>query len=263
MFCEHPRGRYPCNKCRACRLRQANEKMIISIFAANEFKAKGQFLTLTYNDEHLPNGLQHSDFAGFMKRLRKNTGVKNLKMFMAGEYGSLSHREHFHVLFYNYKFPIEEIEKAWIDPQTKEPLGFVYDGTLSPQSMKYVSGYISKKGYEPDSGKRPPYGRSSCNLPDNLTGDEIVKMCNTGKIGYNGRQFAVPRNWRIRYKSIWQHFAYLREEMRFERIMEAIRQAGGVFEYWSQQPTPEFVSAAMDEREKKFSLRRKKKCRIM
>ena len=53
-------------------------------------------------------------------------------------------------------FPfIEEIEKAWRDPITKQSIGFVYDGTLTPKAMKYVSGYISKKGYEPESGKRP------------------------------------------------------------------------------------------------------------
>lgn len=111
MFCERPNGKYPCGKCRACKLKKANEKMIISIFAANEFKKKGQFLTLTYKDEYRPNGLKHSDFANFMKRLRRRTGIDGVKMFVAGEYGETSGREHFHVLFYNYKFDIEDIKK--------------------------------------------------------------------------------------------------------------------------------------------------------
>lgn len=258
MFCEHPNGRFTCGKCRACRLRQANEKMIISIFAAAEFQTKGQFLTLTYNDEHLPNGLKHSDFSDFMKRLRKNTGVKGLKMFMAGEYGSENHREHFHCLFYNHKFPIEEIEKAWRDPDTKEPLGFVYDGTLTPKAMKYVSGYISKKGYEPESGKRPPYGRSSCGLPDNLTPKEIVKMSKTGKIGYNGRTFAVPRNWRRKYKDIWNFFQKEREDLQTAEYIENYDK--------NIQLTPERVSAKMDHIELEIALKRaqkKQKKRIM
>lgn len=254
MFCEHPKGNFPCGKCRACRLKQANEKMIISIFAANEFKQKGQFITLTYNDEHRPNGLKHEDFAGFMKRLRKNTGISGLKMFMAGEYGETYGREHFHALFYNHKLPIEDIEKAWRDPITKEPLGFVEDGTCTPQAMKYVSGYINKKGYDPESGKRPPYGRSSCGLPDNLTPSEIVNMCKTGKIGYNGRQFGVPRLWRKRYKEIWDYFWKARDDLALENIEDHLKHA---------RLTPHMVSQMMDERDRKMLLRRKKKKRIM
>lgn len=257
MFCEKPKGIFPCGKCRACKLRKANEKMIISIFAAHEFKTKGQFLTLTYNDEHLPYGLKHSDFVGFMKRLRKNTGVKYLKMFMAGEYGSESGREHFHVLFYNYKFPIEEIQKAWRDPITKEDIGFVYDGTLTPEAMKYVSGYINKKGYDPESDKRPPYGRSSCGLPDNLTIKEIVKMAQTGKIAYNGRKFSVPANWRRRYKDIWDYFHKERDIFQYEESLKEFYQNGGKLKHL----TPLQVSAIMDNKELQYSLRKAEKRR--
>lgn len=254
MFCEHPNGKFPCGKCRACKLKKANEKMIISIFAANEFKKKGQFLTLTYNDEHRPDGLKHSDFAGFMKRLRKNTSVNGVKMFVAGEYGETSGREHFHVLFYNHKFDIEDVKKAWRDPDTHEDFGFVYDGTLTPKAMKYVSGYINKKGYDPGSGKRPPYGRSSCNLPDGLTGKEIVKMCETGKIHYNGRNFSVPQNWRRRYKKIWDFFKNKREDFQSEKYIESYDP--------KKVLTPSFVSAMMDHKEMMVSLKRSKNKRV-
>lgn len=228
MFCENPVKRISkngieyytaCRQCRACRAKKSNEKMIVGIFAAAEFKKKGQFLTLTYNDEHLPYGLNHADFAQFMKKLRQNTGIKDLKMFMAGEYGEEGeqHREHFHVLFFNHRFPIEEIEKAWTEPRKRgrkrkgeqeelKPLGFVYDGTCTPEAMKYCSGYVAKGGYDPNSDKRPPYGRFSCHIPDNLTNKEIKKMCQTGKIEYNGRKFSVPELWRRRYADVWQYW---------------------------------------------------------
>lgn len=243
MFCESPKGHYPCGKCRACKLKVVNEKMIISVFAAAEYRKKGQFLTLTYNDEHLPNGLQHADFAGFMKRLRKLDGNRYVKMYVAGEYGEKSGREHFHVLFYNYRYPLELIERAWRDPKTKEPIGFVYDGTLTPKAIKYVSGYVNKKGYNPDSGKRPPYGRSSCGIPDGLTPDEIKSMCETGKIHYNGRNFTVPRNWRRKYIWIWRHFKRDREEMPYE----------------GKDWTPEQVRAMMDYRDMQMSRKRRSK----
>lgn len=249
MFCENPKGMFPCGKCRACKLKKANEKMIISIFAANEFKKKGQFLTLTYDDEHLPYGLQHDDFSQFMKKLRRNTGVDGLKMFMAGEYGEKSGREHFHVLFYNHKFPIEEIKRAWSEPYTNIPLGFVYDGTLTPQAMKYVSGYINKKGYDPESGKRSPYGRSSCGLPDNLTEQEIIDMCKTGLIEYNGRKFLVPTNWRRRYNDTWKGGEFCR--VLYRRSLPQ-----------KKDLTPQQVSAIMDYRDKMLSLKRQKKKRV-
>lgn len=250
MFCEHPKGNYPCNKCRACKLRKVNEKMIVSIFAAAEYKKKGQFLTLTFNDEFLPDGLDHSIFAGFMKRLRRLDGTPDVKFHVAGEYGQLSGREHFHVLFYNHKYDIELVKRAWRDVQTGRDLGFVYDGTLTPKSIKYVSGYVNKKGYDPGSGKRPPYGRTSCNLPDGLKPEELVKMCSTGKVEYNGRKFSVPQVWRRRYRDIWRYLEEKRDEYNIDDIMRH-----GYRKVW----TPSQVTAIMDSRDRAMSLKRFRK----
>lgn len=149
MFCEDPKdGKFPCGKCRACKLAKANKKMIVSVYAAAEYKKKGQFLTLTFNDEFRPDGLDHTIFQKFMKRLRKRDRTPDVKYFMAGEYGESeghTHREHFHVLFYNHKYSMEDVEAAWCDPETGRSFGFSYDGTLTPASMKYVSGYVDKK----------------------------------------------------------------------------------------------------------------------
>lgn len=272
MFCENPIKRVsklgfeyytPCRKCRACRAKKSNEKMIVGVFAACEFKQKGQFLTLTYDDEHKPDGLNHADFANFMKKLRQNTGVKDLKMFMAGEYGEEGeqHREHFHVLFFNHRFPIEEIEKAWTEPRKRgrkragdeeelKSFGFVYDGTCTPEAMKYCSGYVAKGGYDPQSGKRPPYGRFSCNLPDNLSNKEIKKMCQTGVIRYNGRNFSVPELWRKRYSDVWSYYDIKRAFYKREH-----------YDPYKDKLTSEQVSAIMDEREVKHSLHKAKKLR--
>ncbi len=218
---------------------KANEKMIVSIFAAAEYKKKGQFLTLTYSDDSLPNGLNHADFAGFMKRLRRLDGTPDVKFHVAGEYGEKSGREHFHVLIYNYHYDIELVKRAW-------NMGFVYDGTLTPKSMKYVSGYVCKKGYDPGSGKRAPYGRTSINLPDGLSTQEIVDMCMSGRVQYNGRKFSVPKNWRRRYNFLWHDCINHRVEAReSEPIRDVL--------------TPKTISAMMDERERKFALKRRKR----
>lgn len=268
MFCENPQkhisksGREylsKCGKCRACRAVKSNDKTIRGIFAAEEFKRKGQFLTLTYNDEHLPYGLRHEDFQNFMKKLRQNTGFKDLKMFMAGEYGEEGeqHREHFHVLFFNHKFPIEEIEKAWTEPRKRGrkkkgeveelvPFGFVYDGTCDPAAIKYCSGYVAKGGYDPNSDKRPPYGRFSCFIPDNLKISEIHQMCKTGKIDYNGRSFCVPESWKRKYKELWSSYSAVRAVFRRKHHEE-------------KDLIPAYVSAIMDQRELEHSRRKAEK----
>lgn len=61
------------------------------------------FVTLTYNDENLPERgrLHYPDFQAFMKRLRK-TGGNNIRFYMGGEYGSLNDRPHFHAILFNW-----------------------------------------------------------------------------------------------------------------------------------------------------------------
>lgn len=63
-------------------------------------------LTLTYNDEHIPNdgALRHDDFQRFMKRLRKFMNGRRVRFFMAGEYGGKTHRPHYHVILMGVAF---------------------------------------------------------------------------------------------------------------------------------------------------------------
>lgn len=262
MFCEHPNGNYPCGKCRACKLAKANKKMIVSVFAAHEYKTKGQFLTLTFNDKHKPDGLDHSIFSGFMKRLRKRDGTPDVKFFMAGEYGESGddHREHFHVLFYNHKYDMKDVDLAWSDPITGESYGFTYDGTCTPASMKYVSGYIDKKGYDPESGKKPPYGRSSCNIPDGLSDVEIERMSRTGKIQYNGHNFSVPDLYRRRYKDVWSQHQWERDDIRKKAEEDSwndlVKKYGLVRANEFKQSLPLIIAAKMDERDRKLSIKK-------
>ena len=63
------------------------------------------FLTLTYDDDHLPpNGsLVKSDLQKFFKRLRKNSG-KKMAYFACGEYGEQTARCHYHVILFGLDF---------------------------------------------------------------------------------------------------------------------------------------------------------------
>ena len=65
----------PCGKCLHCKL---NSAKMWSIRIMHELKSwdSALFVTLTYNDEHLPkdNSLDKRDLQLFFKRLRKNCG---------------------------------------------------------------------------------------------------------------------------------------------------------------------------------------------
>lgn len=68
--------------------------------------AGSAFLTLTYDNKHLPYGytLQKPDYQNFLKRLRKITGP-GLRFFGCGEYGEKFGRPHYHIILFNYRPP--------------------------------------------------------------------------------------------------------------------------------------------------------------
>lgn len=100
----------PCGKCIGCRLeysRQWADRMILEL----DHSKKAVFLTLTYNDDHVPvsvdeNGevkgltLDKRDMQLFMKRLRKAYSDRELRFYGAGEYGSKTWRPHMHLIVF-------------------------------------------------------------------------------------------------------------------------------------------------------------------
>lgn len=127
------------------------------------------FLTLTYDDEHLPaafptdpatgeilsvhSTLVKKDLQDFFKRLRKNSGQR-FRYFAAGEYGSQTFRPHYHILFFGLSlndlsqisknfagqpyFVSDLITKCW-------PQGIHILGPVTWQSAAYVARYTMKK----------------------------------------------------------------------------------------------------------------------
>lgn len=118
------------------------------------------FVTLTYDDDHLPvdHSLDVSHFQLFMKRLRKANEGRRIRFFHCGEYGEGLHRPHYHALLFGYcpadcvlhtvrdgmqLFRSESLSSHW-------RMGFVTVGAVTFESAAYVSRYATKKvsGYE-------------------------------------------------------------------------------------------------------------------
>ena len=145
---------FPCGQCIGCRLERSRQWAMRCMFES-EFHDRNCFITLTYDDEHLPkNGdLDKSDFQRFMKRLRKKFG-KGVRFFHCGEYGERTNRPHYHACLFGVDFPdakesgrsksgmcfseSEELESLWT-------FGKCTVQELVRETAGYCARYIMKK----------------------------------------------------------------------------------------------------------------------
>lgn len=143
----------PCGQCIGCRLERTRQ-WAIRCLHESELHEQNSFLTLTYNDEHLPTGatLVKRDFQTFMKRLRKELHPKKIRFYHCGEYGDKNRRPHYHALIFGHSFPDRQIFKLGKDPlYTSQQLekcwtaGFSTVGNLTFESAAYTARYIMKK----------------------------------------------------------------------------------------------------------------------
>lgn len=162
-----------CNKCNYC----LHDRRMDWCFRIKEHIRdciSGSFVTLTYDNEHLPlteDGkymtLKKSDLIRFHKNVRQeNTRTllrikkrkrlspgeyKALKKkwkisyYSIGEYGSRFHRPHYHLLLFNmHPLTLQAIQKQW-------PKGMLYVGSVTGASVNYVTSYL----IEPFQSKNP------------------------------------------------------------------------------------------------------------
>ena len=210
----------PCGKCFGCRLEYSRQWAIRCVHEA-QLHEKNAFITLTYNQENLPEdkSISKKELSNFYKRLRKNTGAI-FKHYSCGEYGDKSGRAHYHGLIFGYDFPdkrlvkytksgdplyrSEILEKAW---QNK---GHVYIGSVTFESAAYVARYIMKKiKGNPDKNTHPEayelnkkLKAERYNLVDETTGELFniePEFCLQSRGGRKGKGIAY--DWVKKYKS--------------------------------------------------------------
>lgn len=143
----------PCGQCSGCRLERSRQWAIRCHHEAS-LHENNCFITLTYNEEHMPdNGsLDVRELQLFFKRLRKKYPHK-IRYYACGEYGPLLTRPHYHACLFGHAFedmylwddrgpdPLyrsPELEKLWRQ-------GFSTIGSVTFKSAAYVARYIMKK----------------------------------------------------------------------------------------------------------------------
>lgn len=111
------------------------------------------FLTLTYDEEHLPKDYSLDTMAipKFIRALRKR-GVK-CRYFACGEYGETKRRPHYHIILFGYDFPDKTLfkEKNGTKLYRSNLLEQIWDqgystiGAVTFESAAYVARYVVKK----------------------------------------------------------------------------------------------------------------------
>lgn len=144
----------PCGRCTGCRLDKARQWATRCLHESRSH-LDNCFLTLTYDDDHLPetNSVDVREWQLFMKRLRKKVEPK-IRFFACGEYGDKNYRAHYHALIFGYDFP-DKVEwkttprghKVYRSPTLEElwPYGFSTVGSVTHESAGYVARYTMKK----------------------------------------------------------------------------------------------------------------------
>lgn len=149
-----------CGQCIGCRLEKSRQ-WAIRIMKEASLHDRNSFLTLTYDDSHLPRlpsgvpTLVLEDVQNFLKRLREHFSPHRIRFFQCGEYGELTQRPHHHMILFGEDFckdreRIQDSQSGF--PQYVSPLldrlwgngrSTVMDVTFD--SAAYVARYSLKK----------------------------------------------------------------------------------------------------------------------
>lgn len=177
----------PCGHCISCRLKQSKDWANRCMLEAQEHDSN-YFVTLTYNDDNLPepnplldsidpvtgecevspvHPLNKRDVQLFMKRLRKKVSPDKIRFFGCGEYGSESMRPHYHLILFglslydlevcgknelgqNY-YISKTIGDCWYNEQNHSSLGFHSVAECTWETCAYTARYVTKKRTGSDS----------------------------------------------------------------------------------------------------------------
>jgi len=165
---EDMRLEVPCGKCNGCFADRAKD-WAVRIYNESTLHDRNAFLTLTYDDSHLPPGgkLHKPDLQAFVRSLRDRGN--SLRYFACGEYGGNTHRPHYHAVVFGMDFlsPNSEPcgEGLFVTPEVTNiwAKGAVVCAPVTPASCAYVAGYCSKKIGDPDTfnimSRRPGIGK--------------------------------------------------------------------------------------------------------
>lgn len=211
----------PCGKCLGCLADRAMAWSIRAYLESTMWR-RNSFITLTYDDDHLPpdNKISKKSLQDFFKRVRKKYTVRYLA---CGEYGSRTRRPHYHALIFGHDFrcPDEYVVNANGDlcsPDLEQfwKLGQSLVTPLSLGTCMYVCGYVQKKVGDPDSfplfSKNPPIGKPWFD-------EHYENVYRLGFVTIEGKKFPLPPQF-----FEWDNSSHM-DILKFDRMSRARERA--------------------------------------
>lgn len=153
---------FGCGQCLPCRIKRRRQ-WVFRQFFESLMHGDSVFVTLTYDDEHLPAGgsLVPRDLQLALKRLRDRLKPRKFRFYGVGEYGDQSWRPHYHCSLFGVQrhevVPRPRVQRGeeWIGPCPWWPAGNVSVAPFNETTAQYVCGYVVKKLTKPDDPRLP------------------------------------------------------------------------------------------------------------
>lgn len=132
---------HPCGQCLNCRINDTRAWYVRSHFEMKKLdRPYHYFLTLTYNEENLPDDgiCKKDDIKRFLNNLNTSFGL-SMRYFATSDYGSINNRAHYHAIITSTKKITQaQCERIW-------KKGFVYLKQCNKENIKYTLRYTVKK----------------------------------------------------------------------------------------------------------------------
>lgn len=214
----------PCGNCLGCDLERSRQWAVRCMHEA-QLHRDNAFVTLTYDEEHLPpaGSLDRRAFPLFMKRLRKEAG--RVRVFYCGEYGEELGRPHYHACLFGWwpddavqagdrgghaVYRSARLQRLW-------PFGFSELGSVTFDSAAYVARYVVKK-------VRGEAAAEHYTAVDVATGEVFVREPEFAQMS---RRPGIGAGW-------------------FDRFGEELEPDGTVIESGKEVPMPRYYRKLMD-----------------
>lgn len=190
-----------CGHCPQCKRSRSREWALRLTHEMSTNGHVGKFVTLTYADEYLTYTDPHcltptlvkDHLKSYLKSLRQLCRRRSLpiKYYAVGEYGDKYGRPHYHAIIIGPKLDDSVYCKYW-------SYGLVDIGTVTTDSICYVTGYVRKKLHSKlaDSvyGKRQhPFSLSARGIGADYARQNIGYVDSRHCYTLNGKQVAIPR----------------------------------------------------------------------
>jgi len=142
----------PCGVCPACRKQKSNDWLVRSYFEFVGSDSQGFFITLDFDEEHLPRWYGKPCFDSeimkrFLDRLRKDIG--SFRYLYSTDYGGLLRRPHYHLACFPSKkielgdFIRSVVDKWWYGSHTNIQL-IDSVGVNKFKAIEYIVSYTTK-----------------------------------------------------------------------------------------------------------------------